>query len=128
MQAPSSLSAWFDPESLNNEDDATLALPRRGRLTEAIRERCLDLLDRMVDCRDEAVHPHLMAQVVLAELDQALQDGDENCVDQCVQYMGRFYIHPDQNVLTDILDQMAESPFCGKDTFNRMLELARKTR
>lgn len=69
-----------------------------------------------------------MARVVLEELDQALQDGDENRIDECVRYMGRFSIRLGRDVLAGLLDRIAENPECGKDTFERVLEVARRSR
>lgn len=122
------LSEWFEPSNLNNEDDATLALLRRSGLTGKTREECLDLLGRMVDCRDEDVHSHLMARVLLEELDQALQNGDESRVNECARYIRRFSIRPSPDALADLLDRMADNSACGKDTFERVLELARRSR
>ena len=122
------LTEWLDPQSLGNEDDATLALLRRSGLTSETRDQCLDLLDRMADCRDEDTYPHLMARVLLKELDQALQYGDEDRVIECARYIRRFSIRPGQGALADLLDRIAEHPACGKDTFERVLEVARRSR
>jgi len=121
-----SLSEWFDPSGLSNEDDATLALLRRSGLTEAIREQCLRLLEQSVDCRSEGTAPHLMGRVLLKELDQALEEGDEDRVGQCARYMSRFSIRPGLDALSKILDRIDEYPGFGKDLFERVLELARK--
>jgi hypothetical protein len=91
-------------------------------------ERCLNLVGRMADCRDENTHPHLMTRVLLKELDQALQDGGEDRVNECVRYMGRFSIRPGQGALADLLDRIAEHSACGKDGFERALKLARRNR
>lgn len=123
-----SLAGWLDPQSLGNEDDATLALLRRSGLTSEMEERCLDLLSRMADCREEDLHPHLMARVLLEEMDRALQDGDENRVIECARYMGRFSIRLGRDALADLLDRIAEHPACGKGTFERVLEVARRSR
>jgi serine/threonine protein phosphatase PrpC len=122
------LTEWLDPQSLGNEDDATLALLRRSGLTIEMEERYLNLLGRMADCRDEDTHPHLMTRVLLKELDRALQDGDEERIGDCARYMGRFSIQPGQGALADLLDRIAENPECGKGTFERLLEVARQGR
>ena len=57
------LGEWFGPRGLSNEDDATLALLRRSGLTGEVRQKCLDLLKRPVDCRNEGTHPHLMVRM-----------------------------------------------------------------
>lgn len=123
-----SLSEWFDPQNLNNEDDATLALLRRGGLTEEARQKCLQLLSESVDCRGEGMAPYLMTQVLLDEIERALQDGDENRVGQCAGYMRRFYLRPSQDVLSGLLDRIAEHPGFGRTAFEEVLELARKNR
>ena len=122
------LTEWLDPQSLGNEDDATLALLRRSGLTGETRDQCLDLLDRMADCRDEDTHPHLMTRVLLEELDQALQDGDEDRVIECARYIRRFSIRLGRDALASLLDRIADNHECGKDTFEQVLELARRSR
>ena len=119
-----SLNGWFDPSGPGNEDDATLALLRLGGLTEALREQCLRLLERSVDCRSEGTAPHLMAQVLLEELDRTLEDREENRVTECARYMQRFSVE----VLADLLDRIAGHLSFGKDTFERFLRLARRSR
>ena len=120
------LSGWFDPSGLSNEDDATLALLRRSGLPEEIRRTCRRLLADSVDCRSEGTAPHLMGRVLLKELDQALEEGDEDRVGQCARYMSRFSIRPGLDALSKILDRIDEHPGFGKDLFERVLELARK--
>ena len=87
-----SLSEWFDPSGLSNADDATLALLRRSGLPEEIRQKCLDLLDRLADCREQKIHPHLMLQVLMEEIEAALQEGDADLIKRCARYIGRFSI------------------------------------
>jgi hypothetical protein len=122
------LTEWLDPQSLGNEDDATLALFRRRGLTSEMEERYLNLLGRMADCREEDLHPHLMAHVLMEEMDQALQDGDEDRVIECARYIQRFSIRLGQGPLAALLNRIAEHPACGKDTFERVLEVARRSR
>ena len=123
-----SLSEWFDPSGLSNADDATLALLRRSGLPEEIRQKCLDLLDRLAGCREQKIHPHLMLQVLMEEIEAALQEGDADLIKQCARYIGRFSIRPGQEALSGLLDQIAEHPGFGKDLFKRVLELAWKNR
>ena len=122
------LSGWFDPSGLSNEDDATLALLRRSGLPEETCQTCRRLLADSVDCRSEGTAPHLMGRVLLKELDQALEEGDEDRVGQCARYMSRFSVTPGQEALSGLLDQIAEHPSFGKDTFERVLRLARRGR
>ena len=122
------LNGWFDPSGLSNEDDATLALLRRSGLPEETRQTCRRLLADSVDCRSEGTAPHLMGRVLLKELDQALEEGDEDRVGQCARYMSRFSVTPGQEVLADLLDRIAERPGFGKDTFEQVLRLARRGR
>ena len=123
-----SLSEWFDPSGLSNEDDATLALLRRSGLPEEIRRKCLDLLDRLAGCREQKIHPHLMLQALMAEIEAALQEGDADLIKRCTRYIGRFSIRPGQEALSGLLDQIAEHPSLGRDPFERVLEPARKNR
>ena len=123
-----SLSEWFDSSGLSNEDDATLALLRRSGLPEEIRQKCLDLLDRLAGCREQKIHPHLMLQALMEEIEAALQEGDADLIKRCARYIGRFSIRPGQEALSGLLDQIAEHPSFGKDPFERVLELARKNR
>ena len=123
-----SLNGWFDPSGLSNADDATLALLRRSGLPEEIRRKCLDLLDRLEGCREQKIHPHLMLQVLMEEIEAALQEEDADLIKRCARYIGRFSIRPGQEALSGLLDQIAEHPSFGKDLFERVLELARKNR
>jgi hypothetical protein len=123
-----SLSEWFDPSGLSNADDATLALLRRSGLTEAIREQCLRLLERSVDCRSEGTAPYLMVQVLMEEIGAALQEGDETRIEQCARYMQVFSMGPGQDALTEILDRIAHHPALGKETFERVHRLAQRDR
>jgi hypothetical protein len=123
-----SLSEWFDSSGLSNADDATLALLRRSGLPEETCQTCRRLLADSVDCRSEGTAPHLMGRVLLKELDQALEEGDEDRVGQCARYMSRFSVTPGQEVLADLLDRIAEHPSFEKDTFEHVLRLARRGR
>jgi len=123
-----SLSEWFDPSGLSNADDATLALLRRSGLTEAIREQCLRLLERSVDCRSEGTAPYLMVQVLMEEIRAALQEGDETRIEQCARYMQVFSMGPGQDALAEALDRIAHHPALGKETFERVHRLAQRDR
>jgi serine/threonine protein phosphatase PrpC len=120
------LDRWFDASSLNNQDDATLAALRRSSLSPDTRERCLDLLEQQTDCRERGLHAHLMLRVLLEEPSRALDASDKGRIKQCVRYIRRFSTIPEQETLSDLLDRIAEHPACGKDTFERALELARQ--
>lgn len=121
------LGEWFEPRGLSNEDDATLALLRRSGLTEAIREQCLRLLERSVDCRSEGTAPYLMVQVLMEEIGTALQEGDETRIEQCARYMQVFSIGPGQGALAEILDRIAHHPALGRETFERVHRLIQRS-
>ncbi len=121
------LKDWMCSSNINNRDDATLALLRRSGLTETIREQCLRLLERSVDCRSEGMAPHLMVQVLLGEIEQALQEGDEKRIRECARYMQVYSIGPGQGALGDILDRIAEHPALGEKTFERVHRLIQRS-
>jgi len=116
----------FDPSGLSNADDATLALLRRSGLPEEIRQKCLDLLDRLAGCREQKIHPHLMLQVLMEEIEAALQEGYAGLIKQCARYIGRFSLRPGLDALSEILDRIDEHPAFGKEVFERVLRLARR--
>jgi hypothetical protein len=117
----------FDPSGLSNADDATLALLRRSGLTEAIREQCLRLLERSVDCRSEGTAPYLMVQVLMEEIGTALQEGNETRIEQCARYMQVFSMGPAQDAIAEILDRIAHHPALGKETFERVHRLIQRS-
>lgn len=123
-----SLNGWFDPSGLSNADDATLALLRRSGLPEEIHQKCLDLLDRLAGCREQKIHPHLMLQVLMEEIEAALRDGNAQRIDQCARYIGRFSLRPGREALAEILDRIAHHPALGKETFERVHRLAQRDR
>jgi len=122
------LNEWFGPSGLSNEDDATLALIRRSGLPEEIRRKCLDLLEQLADCREQEIHPHLMLQVLMEEIEAALRDGNAQRIDQCARYIGRFSLRPGREALAEILDRIAHHPALGKETFERVHRLAQRDR